>query len=80
MDYIRLEKDIGNVVGMVLLNPQKAFDTVNHTTLLTKLKAYGLGNDICRWFESYLSGRQQLVDVRGTFSSYSTVTCGVPQC
>ena len=51
MDYIRLEKDIGNVEGMVLLNPQKAFDTVNHTTLLTKLKAYGLGNDICRWFE-----------------------------
>ena len=40
---------------------QKAFDTVAHSVLLMKLEASGLGNDITRWFESYLCDRQQLV-------------------
>ena len=79
IDYIRLEHDKGNVVGMILLDLQKAFDTVNHSILLSKLKACGLGNDICNWFSSYLSERQQLVDVFGTFSNSLPVTCGVPQ-
>ena len=39
----------------------------------------GLSNDIVKWFQSYLSGRQQLVDVAGTFSSCENITCGVPQ-
>ena len=63
IDYIRLEHDKGNVVGMVLLDLQKAFDIVNHSILLSKLKACGLGNDICHWFSSYLSERKQLVDI-----------------
>ena len=78
-DFIKLEIDKGNVVGMVLLDLQKAFDTVNHSILLMKLKACGLGNDICNWFASYLTDRQQLVDVSGIFSSKATITCGVPQ-
>ena len=44
-----------------------------------KLEALGLSQDITRWFQSYLSDRQQLVDVSGTLSSYSKITCGVPQ-
>ena len=78
-DYIRNENDKGNFVGMLLLDLQKAFDTVDHSILLMKLKAAGLGNDILRWFSSYLCDRQQLVDVSGTFSSTAQVTCGVPQ-
>lgn len=45
-DYIRLEMDKGNIVGMILLDLQKAFDTVDHTILHMKLQASGLGNDI----------------------------------
>ena len=44
-----------------------------------KLEALGLSQDITRWFQSYLSDRRQLVDVNGTLSSYSKITCGVPQ-
>ena len=71
--------DKGNAVGMVLLDLQKAFDTVDHSILLAKLEAMGLSNDIVKWFQYYLSGRQQLVDVVGTFSSCENIICGVPQ-
>ena len=65
--------DKGHFVGMVLLDLQKAFDTVDHSILLMKLEALGLSQDITRWFQSYLSDRQQLVDVSGTLSSYSKI-------
>ena len=64
---------------MVLLDLHKAFDTVDHSILLMKLEALGLSQDIIRWFHSYLSDRQQLVDVSGTFSSCAGIRCGVPQ-
>ena len=78
-DFIKFQMDKGNAVGMVLLDLQKAFNTVDHSILLAKLEAIGLSNDIVKWFQSYLSGRQQLVDVAGTFSSCENITCGVPQ-
>ena len=71
--------DKGHFIGMVLLDLQKAFDTVDHSILHMKLEALGLGQDILCWFRSYLSQRQQLVDVSGTFSQPRTITCGVPQ-
>jgi hypothetical protein len=78
-DYIRFQMDQGNLVGMILLDLQKAFDTVDHGILLMKMEAMGLGKDILRWFKSYLSERQQLVNVAGSSSSYANITCGVPQ-
>ena len=44
-----------------------------------KLKALGLSQDVSRWFQSYSSDRQQLVDVSGTLSWYANILCGVPQ-
>ena len=64
---------------MLLLDLQKAFDTVDHSIILIKLEASGLGNDILVWFKSYLSDRTQLVDLSGTHSSCSPITCGVHQ-
>ena len=71
--------DKGHYVGMVLLDLQKAFDTVDHNILLMKLEAIGLNEDVIRWFCSYLTDRQQLVDVSGTLSSSAEIKCGVPQ-
>ena len=78
-DFIKFQMDKENAVGMVLLDLQKAFDTVDHSISLAKFEAMGLSNDIVKWFQSYLSGRQQLDDVAGTFSSCENITCGVPQ-
>ena len=52
---------------------------MDHGVLLMKLEVIGLDTDGLRWFQSYLSGRTQLVDVHGTCSSFTNVTCGVPQ-
>ena len=68
-----------NIVSMILLDLKKAFDTVDHSIILMKLESSGLGHDVITWFKSYLSGRQQLVDVSETFSSSSGINFGVPQ-
>ena len=53
-DYIKQEQDKGNYVGMVLLDPQEAFDTVDHGILIQKLKALGLDESALNWFRFYL--------------------------
>ena len=68
-DYIRQERDKGNCTGTVLLDLQKAFDTVNHSIMLDKLTALGMNGESAEWFRSYLSGRKQVVDVNGTISA-----------
>ena len=65
------------MVGMVLIDLQKAFDTVDHTILLDKLRAMGVSSTA--WFESYLTRRQQCVVVNGVRSDFLPVSCGVPQ-
>ena len=62
---------------MVLLDLQKAFDTVNHNILCNKLKLMGVTST--KWFESYLGKRSQLVNIEKTYSDSAAVTCGVPQ-
>ena len=76
-EYIRGEMSQGKLVGMVLLDLQKAFDCVDHDLLLLKLKGMGVGS--IDWFRSYLTGRRQCTVVGGTKSDFLGVTCGVPQ-
>ena len=44
---------------MVILDLQKAFDTVNHTILISKLRAMDVGQAALKWFDSYLGGNKQ---------------------
>ena len=76
-DYIKQKMGHGRFVGMVLIDLQKAFDTVDHGILIDKLRAIGVNS--VSWFESYLTDRRQCVDVSGTRSDFLPVTCGVPQ-
>ena len=78
-DYITQECDNGNYTGMVLLDLQKAFDTVDHAILLKKLSGVGVTELSICWFRSYLTGRVQDTDVESTLSVAKGITCGVPQ-
>merc|ERR1711911_358890 len=62
---------------MVLIDLQKAFDTVDHDILINKLRAIGVSSVF--WFRSYLSDRKQCVEVNGTRSEFLPINCGVPQ-
>ena len=63
----------------VFIDLEKAFDTVNHQILLSKLYHYGIRGIANMWFSSYLSGRSQSVTLNGIASSKMNVSCGVPQ-
>ena len=76
-DYIKGEINRGNMVGVVLIDLRKAFDTVDGNILLQKLAAMGVTS--LDWFRSYLFDREQCTQVDGVNSHFLQVTCGVPQ-
>ena len=57
----------------------KAFDTVDHATLIEKLKWYGVTGQLLDWFSDYLMDRSQRVVIDGEASVRLPVTAGVPQ-
>ena len=81
MDDWRKALDNGNIVGSVMIDLSKALDSVNHTILLTKLEAYGVGGTelSSSWLRDYLTGRKQRVVFRGTTCSWTSIKRGVPQ-
>ena len=65
--------------GLLLVHLKKAFDLVDQDTLLNKLRIYGCSHSTMVWFRSYLSGRSQKTQFRGTLSEALPVSVGVPQ-
>jgi len=56
----------------------KAFDTLDHHILLTKLDDHGFSVQTVKWFKSYLSDRSQSLQLVNTLSEPYQITCGVP--
>ena len=45
------------LTAMILIDLQKAFDTIDHEILLRKMKYLGFSDATIKWFESYLTNR-----------------------
>ena len=71
--------DKGEYIGVIMLDLQKAFDTVNHAILIQKLCNYGLNVNVINWFESYLKDRSHVTTINGIKSNVQISTCGIPQ-
>ena len=71
--------DQGNMAITCFLDLKKAFDTVNHSILISKLYKYGIRGPTLEWFKSYLRNRQQYVQIHKTKSDTKHITCGIPQ-
>ena len=67
-----------HVLG-IFIDLSKAFDTIDHKTLLTKLDRYGIRGNANSLIESYLSNRTQYTEICGEKSERLTVKYGVPQ-
>ena len=66
------------MTGMILIDLQKSFDTIDHDILLRKLSAIGFPNHTIGWFKLYLSNRLFRVNLENCYSDSSNTTCGVP--
>ena len=78
-DAIKQAMDTGMLTGTVFVDLSKAFDTVDHARLLSKLPIYGILNRELKWFESYLFNRNHFVSFHGAPSEVCSISCGVPQ-
>jgi hypothetical protein len=79
IDSIRKSGDKGLLTGAVFLDLSKAFDTLDHSKLLDKLKCFGIKGLAHTWFIDYLFQRSQIVKLGQEVSSPCPLLCGVPQ-
>ena len=71
--------DQGKKIGAIFMDLSKAFDTIDHSLLLAKMKAYGFSTNSLRLLQSYLCHRYQRVNINGSFSEWKMISVGVPQ-
>ena len=79
IDQIKLSIDNNQMTCGIFVDLSKAFDTVNHQILLNKLEHYGIRGKALELFESYLTGREQYVQINDSKSQTRSISCGVPQ-
>ena len=71
--------DNGMLTGMILIDHQKAFDTIDHELFFYKMVHLGFSQATISWFKYFLTNRTFLVNVEENLSSPVDLTCGVPQ-
>jgi hypothetical protein len=71
--------DDRNSIRAVFIDFRKAFDRIDHSTILTRMAALGIHQSAIRWMHSFLSNRQQRVKIGPVFSEWKFLTGGMPQ-
>ena len=71
--------DNGLLTGVIYLDLRKAFDTVSHSYVLSKLPSYGINGNEFTWFENYLFNWKRHVFYDGHLSKAFPIFRGVPQ-
>ena len=79
IDFVATGMDKQMHTGMILVDLQKAFDTLDHGVLLEKMKYFGFRASVIKWFESYLSNRKFFFVLIIFFSEAGTLKYSVPQ-
>ena len=65
--------------ALLMIDLSKAFDTINHELLITKLSIYGVSPSSLKWFKAYLTSRRQYVRIDNVDSNSQIIRHGVPQ-
>ena len=72
--------DIKNGTALIMLDLSAAFDTIDHTILLHRLRhRYGISGSALKWIESYLTNRCQRVCLNDEYSHRFMLSTWVPQ-
>ena len=75
--YLNIDDGLTNTI--LFIDLKKAFDTINHEILLSKLELYGFKGVSLNLFRDYLSDRTQVTVINNINSETSFISCGVPQ-
>ena len=78
LHHIKREADKVRLTGALFIDLSKAFDTISHSVLLSKLQAYGVTGSELNWLTDYLFNRKQIVEYNKIFSNSCPVYKGVP--
>ena len=65
----------GLLNGMILINLQKAFDTIDHEILLQKFEAIRFSESTIKWSKSYLPEKSFLVNIEDKLSDFRKISC-----
>ena len=75
--YLNIDDGLTNAI--LFIDLKKAFDSIDHEILLSKLELYGFKITSLNLFSDYLSDRTQVTVINNVNSETSFISCGVPQ-